>query len=188
MNLDVALKQLRLSALAQTLSLRLQEAASNRLSHAEFLELILHDEINVRQRQRVVDLAVEALGGTVHQKRIAMLGVTFKPESDDVRDSPALDVAVQLKGLGAEVIATDPEGIENARGRHPQLDYTSSTREALRGADLVVLVTEWREYRGLDPVETGQIVADRRIIDGRNVLDPAAWRAAGWAYRGLGRP
>ena len=146
------------------------------------------DEINMRQRQRVVDLAVEALGGIVHQKRIAVLGVTFKPESDDVRDSPALDVAVQLKGLGAEVIATDPEGIENARGRHPQLDYTSSTREALRGADLVVLVTEWREYRGLDPVETGQIVADRRIIDGRNVLDPAAWRAAGWAYRGLGRP
>ena len=146
------------------------------------------DEINMRQRQRVVDLAVEALGGIVHQKRIAVLGVTFKPESDDVRDSPALDVAVQLKGLGAEVIATDPEGIENARGRHPQLDYTSSTREALRGADLVVLVTEWREYRGLDPVATGQIVADRRIIDGRNVLDPAAWRAAGWAYRGLGRP
>ncbi len=87
----------------------------------------------MRQRQRVVDLAVEALGGIVHQKRIAVLGVTFKPESDDVRDSPALDVAVQLKGLGAEVIATDPEGIENARRRHPQLDYTSSTREALRG-------------------------------------------------------
>ena len=124
----------------------------------------------------------------MHQKRIAVLGVTFKPESDDVRDSPALDVAVQLKGLGAEVIATDPEGIENARRRHPQLDYTSSTREALRGADLVVLVTEWREYRNLDPVETGQLVADRRIIDGRNVLDPAAWRAAGWTYRGLGRP
>ena len=146
------------------------------------------DEINMRQRQRVVDLAVEALGGVVHQKRIAMLGVTFKPESDDVRDSPALDVAVQLKGLGAEVIATDPEGIDNARGRHPQLDYTSSTREALRGADLVVLVTEWREYRSLDPVETAELVASPRVIDGRNVLDPAAWRAAGWVYRGLGRP
>lgn len=146
------------------------------------------DEINLRQRQRVVDLAVEALGGSVHRKRVAVLGVTFKPESDDVRDSPALDVAVQLKGLGAEVIATDPEGIENARGRHPQLDYTTSTREALRGADLVVLVTEWREYRGLDPVETGHLVAERRVIDGRNVLDAAAWRAAGWTYRGLGRP
>ena len=146
------------------------------------------DELNMRQRQRVVDLAVEALGGMVHQKRIAVLGVTFKPESDDVRDSPSLDVAVQLKGLGAEVIATDPEGIENARRRHPQLDYTSSTREALRDADLVVLVTEWREYRNLDPVETAQLVAAPRVIDGRNVLDPAAWRGAGWTYRGLGRP
>ncbi len=146
------------------------------------------DEINLRQRQRVVDLAVEALDGSVHQKRIAVLGVTFKPESDDVRDSPALDVAVQLKGLGAEIIATDPEGIENARGRHPQLDFTTSTREALRDADLVVLVTEWSEYRNLDPVETGQLVAEQRVIDGRNVLDAAAWRAAGWTYRGLGRP
>jgi UDPglucose 6-dehydrogenase len=146
------------------------------------------DQINLRQRQRVIDLAVEALGGSAYRKRVAVLGVTFKPDSDDVRDSPALDVAVQLKGLGADVIATDPEGIENARGRHPQLDYTSSTEEALQGADLVVLVTEWREYRALDPVATAERVATPRIIDGRNVLDPAAWRAAGWEYRGLGRP
>lgn len=146
------------------------------------------DAINLRQRQRAVDLAVAALDGSVHRKRIAVLGVTFKPESDDVRDSPALDVAVQLKGLGAEVVATDPEGIDNARARHPQLDYVTSTREALRGADLVVLVTEWREYRALDPVETARLVAGRRIIDGRNVLDAGAWRAAGWEYRGIGRP
>ena len=145
------------------------------------------DAINLRQRQRVVDLAVDALGGSVHRKRVAVLGVSFKPESDDVRDSPALDVAVQLRGLGAEVVATDPQGVENARARHPQLEYTSSTREALRGADLVVLVTEWREYRALDPVETGRLVAERRIIDGRNVLDAAAWRAAGWQVHGLGR-
>jgi len=124
----------------------------------------------------------------VFRKKIAVLGVTFKPDSDDVRDSPALDVAVQLLGLGAEVVATDPEGVENARMRHPQLDFTTSTREALTGADLVVLVTEWREYRALDPVETGRLVAERRIIDGRNVLDLDAWRAAGWQVRGLGRP
>ncbi|WP_308796881.1 UDP-glucose dehydrogenase family protein [Agromyces silvae] len=146
------------------------------------------DQINLRQRQRVVDLAIEALGGSAYRKRVAVLGVTFKPDSDDVRDSPALDVAVQLKGLGADVIATDPEGIENARGRHPQLAYTSSTEEALQGADLVVLVTEWREYRALDPAATAARVASPRIIDGRNVLDPTAWRAAGWEYRGLGRP
>lgn len=146
------------------------------------------DQINLRQRQRVIDLAVEALGGSAYRKRVAVLGVTFKPDSDDVRDSPALDVAVQLKGLGADVVATDPEGIDNARARHPQLEYTSSTEEALAGADLVVLVTEWREYRALDPVSTAARVAAPRIIDGRNVLDPAAWRAAGWTYRGLGRP
>ena len=142
----------------------------------------------MRRRQRVVDLAIEALGGSVYRKRIAVLGVTFKPESDDVRDSPALDVAVQLKGLGADVVATDPEGIDNARGRHPQLDYDASTEDALRDADLVVLVTEWREYRGLDPVATASLVGTPSIIDGRNVLDPVAWRAAGWTYRGLGRP
>jgi len=146
------------------------------------------DAINLRQRQRVVDLAVDTLGGSVFNTKIAVLGVTFKPESDDVRDSPALDVAVQLKGLGADVVATDPEGIENARVRHPQLEYTSSTSEALRGAELVVLATEWREYRALDPEQVGSIVAARRIIDGRNVLDPAEWRAAGWQFRGLGRP
>ena len=146
------------------------------------------DAINLRQRQRVVDRAVEELGGSVFRKRIAVLGVTFKPDSDDVRDSPALDVAVSLTGLGAEVVATDPEGIENARVRHPQLVYTSSTQEALRGAELVVLVTEWNEYRALDPVATGRLVAERRIIDGRNVLDVEAWRAAGWQVRGLGRP
>ncbi|MBT2498960.1 UDP-glucose/GDP-mannose dehydrogenase family protein [Agromyces sp. ISL-38] len=164
-------------------------ARAEELGRGESLEFLKEvDTINMRQRKRVVDLAVAALGGSVHRSRIAVLGVTFKPESDDVRDSPALDVAVQLKGLGAEVVATDPEGIENARSRHPQLTYLESTREALRDADLVVLATEWREYRALDPDATGRLVAGRRIIDGRNVLDPAAWRAAGWQYRGLGRP
>ncbi|GAA4062149.1 UDP-glucose dehydrogenase family protein [Agromyces indicus] len=146
------------------------------------------DAINLRRRQRVVDLAHELLGGTVNRRRIAVLGVTFKPESDDVRDSPALDVAVQLKGLGAHVVATDPEGIENARLRHPQLDYVDDTTEALRGAELVVLVTEWREYRNLDPAATAALVDAPVLIDGRNVLDAAAWRAAGWRYHGLGRP
>ncbi|WP_127792804.1 UDP-glucose/GDP-mannose dehydrogenase family protein [Agromyces sp. LHK192] len=151
-----------------------------------FLEQV--DQINLRQRQRVVHLAEDALGGSVYERRIAVLGVAFKPDSDDVRDSPALDVAVSLKGLGADVVATDPAGIENARSRHPQLTYSASVEDALRGADLVVLVTEWREYRDLDPEAVGGLVAARRIIDGRNVLDPGQWRAAGWEYRGMGRP
>lgn len=146
------------------------------------------DAINLRRRRRVAELAVEAAGGSVVGRRIAMLGVTFKPESDDVRDSPALDVAVQLKGLGAEVVATDPEGIANARLRHPQLDYAARLEDALRGAEVVVLATEWREYRDLDPEWAAGLVTTRVVIDGRNVLDPVAWRAAGWQYRGLGRP
>jgi UDPglucose 6-dehydrogenase len=164
-------------------------ARAEELGRGDSLDFLKEvDAINLRQRQRVVDIAVAALGGSVFRKKIAVLGITFKPDSDDVRDSPALDVAVLLKGLGADVVATDPEGIENARLRHPQLEYTSSTNEAVRDAELVVLVTEWREYRALDPHAVGRIVTARRIIDGRNVLDPAAWRAAGWQYRGIGRP
>ena len=146
------------------------------------------DEINLRRRRRAVDLALEAFDGSVVGRRIAVLGVTFKPDSDDVRDSPALDVAVQLRGLGAKVIATDPHGIPNARLKHPQLKYAERTTDALRRAELVILVTEWDEYRTLDPVATAQAVAVPAIIDGRNVLDPVAWRAAGWRYWGMGRP
>ncbi|KQW06679.1 UDP-glucose 6-dehydrogenase [Leifsonia sp. Root4] len=146
------------------------------------------DAINLRRRQRAVDLAVEALDGSVYNKRIAVLGVTFKPNSDDVRDSPALDIAVQLKGLGAHVISTDPQGIENARMRHPQLDYTESIDEALDGAELVMLATEWKQFRELDPARVASLAIGRTIIDGRNALDAAAWRAAGWTYRGMGRP
>ena len=146
------------------------------------------DAINLRRRQRVVDLTVEALGRSVHTAKVAILGLSFKPNSDDVRDSPALDVAVQLHGLGAGVFATDPEGIANARARHPQLNYEVSVEDALRNADAVVLVTEWPEFRGIDPVWAATLVRTPIIIDGRNALDAVAWRAAGWTYYGLGRP
>jgi UDPglucose 6-dehydrogenase len=145
------------------------------------------DAINLRRRRRVVDLAISELGGSVVGKKIAVLGVTFKPHSDDVRDSPALDVAVSLKGLGARVVAADPKGIENARLRHPQLDYVRDAADALRDADLTILVTEWPEYKTLDPVVTRTLVAGAIVIDGRNVLDRDAWIAAGWRYRGMGR-
>jgi len=97
-------------------------------------------------------------------------------------------VAVRLNGLGANVIATDPAAIPNSIRLHPQLGFATDTRDALHGADVVVLVTEWQQYRELDPVETGTLVSHRLMIDGRNVLDPAAWRGAGWTYRGMGRP
>lgn len=148
------------------------------------------DAINLRRRDRVVDLVVEALGDRLHDGRVAVLGLAFKPDSDDVRDSPALDVAVRLHGLGVSVVATDPQAVATARARHPQLSYAASTADAIRGADVVVLVTEWREFRDLDPVATLALAgsAAPTVVDGRNVLDPAAWRAAGWEYRGLGRP
>ncbi len=146
------------------------------------------DAINLRRRQQMVDMVVDVLGGTVFQKRVAVLGLAFKPQSDDVRDSPALDVAVRLHGLGAHVAATDPAAISSSQRLHPQLDFVARTEDALRGADAVVLVTEWPEYRTLDPVAVGALVASRVVLDGRNVLDAAAWRAAGWTYRGMGRP
>ncbi|WP_417374476.1 UDP-glucose dehydrogenase family protein [Glutamicibacter protophormiae] len=146
------------------------------------------DAINLRRRQRVIDHVVDLLDHEPFGKTVAVLGLAFKPHSDDVRDSPALDVAVRLKGLGAEVRATDPQAIENARRQHPQLDYRTSFEETVRGADVVVLVTEWDEYRYLDPEVVGALVSGRNIVDGRNSYDPARWRAAGWTYRGLGRP
>jgi UDPglucose 6-dehydrogenase len=147
------------------------------------------DAINLRRRQRAVELVVEGLGGSVFNKRIAVLGAAFKPHSDDIRDSPALDVAVRLHGLGAHVVVTDPEAIENARRVHPQLSYAPTRDEALQDADAVVVVTEWDEYRReLDPAHAATLAKGRVVVDGRNCLDAAAWRAAGWAYAGMGRP
>lgn len=146
------------------------------------------DAINLRRRQRVVDLTVSALDRPVHTAKVAVLGLSFKPHSDDVRDSPALDVAVQLRGLGADVVATDPQAIENSRSRHPQLSYSPDIEGALRGADAVVLVTEWPDFKSIDPEWAAGLVNTRTIIDGRNTLNSAAWRAAGWTYYGMGRP
>ncbi|MFE5672450.1 UDP-glucose dehydrogenase family protein [Agromyces sp. NPDC056523] len=163
-------------------------ARAEELGRAESVAFLRQvDAINLRRRERAVDVAIELLGGSVFERRIAVLGLTFKPDSDDTRDSPALDVAARLHGLGARVRATDPYGIDNARLRHPQLDYVASAREALRDADLALLVTEWREYRDLEPAAVAELMAVPRIVDARNVLDPSAWRAAGFAYRGLGR-
>lgn len=146
------------------------------------------DAINLRRRDRAVQLVVDALGGLVFGRRIAVLGAAFKPFSDDIRDSPALEVAVRLRGLGADIVVTDPAAIDNAAAAHPQLGYARDRDDALREADAVVIVTEWDEYRrDLSPEHAGSLVRGRIIIDGRNCLDAAAWRAAGWQYHGMGR-
>jgi len=146
------------------------------------------DKINLRRRDRVVELVTASLSDDTAGRKVAVLGLAFKPESDDIRDSPALDVATRLGKLGIRVVATDPEAIDNARRVNPALEYVATADEALQDAEVVLIVTEWREYRDLDPERTGTLVSGRTIIDARNVLDPAAWRAAGWTYRGLGRP
>ncbi|MEV8370937.1 UDP-glucose/GDP-mannose dehydrogenase family protein [Microbacterium sp. NPDC064584] len=147
------------------------------------------DAINLRRRDRAAQLVIDAFEGNVFEKKITVLGAAFKPHSDDIRDSPALDVAVRLRGLGADVTVTDPEAIANARRVHPQLRYVQDRDEALTDADAVVVVTEWDEYRRqLAPEHASTLARGRLIIDGRNCLDPAAWRAAGWTYYGMGRP
>ncbi|MGA4881777.1 UDP-glucose/GDP-mannose dehydrogenase family protein [Streptomyces lydicamycinicus] len=146
------------------------------------------DSINMRRRGHMVELTRDAVGGGFLGKRVAVLGATFKPDSDDVRDSPALNVAGQIHLQGGQVTVYDPKGMENARRLFPTLAYADTALEAVRGADVVLHLTEWREFRELDPAALGEAVAERRILDGRNALDPALWRKAGWTYRALGRP
>jgi UDPglucose 6-dehydrogenase len=145
------------------------------------------DNINMRRRIRMVELAREVCDGSLLGKRIAVLGAAFKPDSDDIRDSPALNVAAQLQLQGAVVRVTDPAAIENSRRQWPQLGYAATAEEAAERADAVLVLTEWRQYRDLDPAVFGQLVARKRVLDGRNALDRDAWTAAGWTYRALGR-
>jgi UDPglucose 6-dehydrogenase len=146
------------------------------------------DAINMRRRIRMVELAREVLGGSFLGKKVAVLGAAFKPNSDDIRDSPALNVAAQIKLQGADVVVTDPAAVENARRIWPELQFAHTAVEACERADAVLLLTEWAEYRELDPVHLGGLVRGKVMLDGRNALDPARWRAAGWSYRALGRP
>ncbi len=146
------------------------------------------DAINLRRRARMVDLAREVAGGSFGGMKVAVLGAAFKPNSDDIRDSPALDVAATIQQQGAAVAVYDPQAMDNARRKHPELGYRESAIDAARGADLVLHLTEWAEFREMDPDVLGEVVAGKHIVDGRNALDPIRWRAAGWTYRALGRP
>jgi UDPglucose 6-dehydrogenase len=146
------------------------------------------DDINLRRRARMVDLARELVGGSFAGRTVGVLGVAFKPDSDDIRDSPALDVAATIHGLGAAVTVYDPAALRHARRAHPELGYAESAAAAVAGADVTLLLTEWEEFREADPEELGKAVAQRNIVDGRNALDADRWRAAAWTYRALGRP
>ncbi|WP_285241000.1 UDP-glucose/GDP-mannose dehydrogenase family protein [Pseudarthrobacter sp. MEB009] len=143
------------------------------------------DEVNLRRRDRAVHVA-ETLLGSLEGKRIAVLGVAFKPNSDDVRDSPALDVAARLFNSGADVSVYDPAANANAAKRYPRLNYVDSLASAVDSADLVMLLTEWSELVSVDPAELAKVVAHKRMFDGRNVLDHGTWNAAGWDIVSLG--
>ncbi|GGV16730.1 UDP-glucose 6-dehydrogenase [Actinomadura cremea] len=144
------------------------------------------DDINRRRRARTVDLVREMLGG-ISGKRIAAWGAAFKPNSDDIRDAPALDVARTMHGLGGHVRVFDPAALDNARRAFPELRYGDSAFDVAQDADVVVLLTEWSDFREVDPDALAGVVRHKRIVDGRHALDAARWRAAGWEYRALGR-
>ena len=153
------------------------------------------DLINTRRRQRVLNLAADLLarrygpaGPDLSGAKVAVLGATFKPNTDDVRDAPALQVAGMLARAGAEVRVFDPQGMENAKRALPDVTYAKTMLDAVADAELVCVLTEWAEFRNADPVAMGEAVAAKNIIDGRNCLDAQAWKAAGWTLRALGRP
>lgn len=145
------------------------------------------DAINQRRRDRVVTESIKAFGGDIEGARITVLGAAFKPNSDDIRDSPALEVALRLADAGAAVTISDPEALPGVAARYPQLTCVQDPEQALAGAQLVLLLTEWQTFIELDPARVASLVEHPRIIDGRNALDKDAWLAAGWDYAGLGR-
>jgi UDPglucose 6-dehydrogenase len=146
------------------------------------------DTINLGRRDRVTALAREAVGGDLAGKRVAALGIAFKPNSDDLRDSPALDIISRLAAEGAIVSVHDPVALSNAARHRPELRYAESVSEAAEDADLVVHLTEWADYRAIDPAALAEVVAAPVLIDARCALDTDKWRAAGWTVQVLGRP
>jgi UDPglucose 6-dehydrogenase len=145
------------------------------------------DSINLRCRSRAVAAAAELAGGSLQDQAVAVFGAAFKPGSDDIRESPALAVAVAVCGLGARVTVYDPAAAAKAVAAYPQLKQAGSAEAAARDADVLLVLTEWDEFRDADPEIIGKVVRRRNVLDARHALDPGRWRAAGWTYRALGR-
>ena len=163
-------------------------ARSEELGAKQSLEFLREiDSINQRARQRVIDLVRLEIGSDLKGKRIAVLGAAFKPDSDDVRDSPALDIAEQIAAAGAVVTVHDPKALGNAKRRSPELTFVDNVETCVKDASCILHLTEWKEYRDLDPVAILKRVKEPVIIDGRNALDRELWEKSGWRFRGLGR-
>ena len=151
----------------------------------EFLKEI--DAINLHARQRIIELVRKDLADDLRGKKVAILGAAFKPDSDDVRDSPALDIAAQIQAAGAVVTVHDPKAIANAQKRFPALNFADDVNATLKDSEIVLHLTEWKIYREIDPVKVKSIVKNPIVIDGRNALDRELWQSAGWKFRALGR-
>jgi UDPglucose 6-dehydrogenase len=151
----------------------------------EFLKEV--DAINLRARQRIIELVRKDLSEDLVGKKVAILGAAFKPDSDDVRDSPALDIAAQIQAAGAVVTVHDPKAIANAQKRFPALKFAEDINNTLKDAEIVLHLTEWKIYREINPAQVKSLVKTAIMIDGRNALDRDAWRSAGWKFRALGR-
>ncbi|MFM8824711.1 MAG: UDP-glucose dehydrogenase family protein [Candidatus Nanopelagicus sp.] len=151
----------------------------------EFLKEI--DAINLRARQRIIELVRKDLSDDLVGKKVAVLGAAFKPDSDDVRDSPALDISAQIQAAGAHVTVHDPKAISNAQKRFPGLNFSQDINSTLMDAEIVLHLTEWKIYREIDPKQVKKVVKTAIMIDGRNALDRDLWRSAGWKFRALGR-
>jgi UDPglucose 6-dehydrogenase len=176
--------------------IRAFQARAQELGAGEALRFLHEvDLVNTRRRGKVLQLAAELLGRPagpagpdLSGTRIAVLGAAFKPNSDDVRDSPSLAIAAGLAKAGADVRVYDPQGMANAQAAQPTLAFERSMTDAVTGAELVCVLTEWAEFRNADPQALGELAAKKLVIDGRNCLDSVAWARAGWTYRGMGRP
>lgn len=160
---------------------------ADELGHGEALNF-LHDidDINTRQRERAVEKLATALGGDLTGKKIGVLGAAFKPDSDDIRDSPAVDIAGRVEDAGAEAVAFDPKAGDVVRKFKPERTMVDSLEEAVRGTDAIMVLTEWKQFQELDPNSINELVNGKVVIDGRNCLDPKRWCEAGWEYVGMG--
>ncbi|MCU1631802.1 MAG: UDP-glucose 6-dehydrogenase [Micrococcaceae bacterium] len=167
----------------RSLGAQAQDAGAHSL--ATLLGLV--DDMNLGARQRIHDAARDMCGGDLSARRITVLGAAFKPHTDDVRDSPSIDIALRLARSGADVTITDPQAVRKAWLNYPQLRFEADTLEALRGAELTLLLTEWPEFCALSPADAASVVSRTAVLDGRNALPADIWRSAGWEYRGIGR-
>ena len=169
--------------------IRALQARAGELGVAEQFDFLrAADDINLSRRTKVVELAKAALGGSLDGAKVAVLGAAFKPDSDDIRDSPALSIAGAMHENGAKVTVHDPEALHGVRTRYPHLGTADSITDALADADIVLHLTEWKAYRALDPQALKALVKNPIIIDGRNVLDLDTWSQAGWTVTYLGKP